>query len=134
MATTATSAASSVTAAASQLVVVLGAGPGLGFSCAQAFARRGHPVALLSRSLPRLQALAATINQENGDPQRATPYAVDATRRGDLERAMRQIVQDGQARNVRLHTAIHNPGGQFMMKPFLETTEDDVRACYEAQA
>lgn len=124
---------SSAAAAASQIVVVLGAGPGLGFSCARIFAKAGHPVALLSRQLPRLQELAGKINKEVGTQDHARAYAVDATKKSDVESAFQQIQQDWKGK-AHVHTAIFNPGGGFTVKPFLELSEDDLRLSLDTQA
>lgn len=119
--------------AASQIVVILGAGPGLGFSCARTFAKAGHPVALLSRQLPRLQELAGKINKELGSQDHARAYAVDATKKSDIESTFQKIQQDWKGK-AHVHTAIFNPGGVFTVKPFLELTEDDLKLALDTQA
>lgn len=119
-------------AAARQIVVVMGAGPGLGFACARKFAQAGHPVALLSRSLPRLQELAGKINSELNDEGRARPYAVDASKRSEVEDVFARIESDWKGK-AWVHTAIFNPGGGFVMKPFLDTTEADLKTALDSQ-
>lgn len=118
--------------ASSKIVVILGAGPGLGFSCARLFAKQGHPVALLSRTLSRLEDLASKINQEVGDEHRARPYAVDVSQRPQLDEVFQRIQKDWEGKAT-LNTAIHNAGGNFMMKPFLETSVEDVTTSFHSQ-
>lgn len=55
----------SLAATAKQIVVVIGAGPGLGCAVARKFAEQGHPVAILSRSKERLETIASQINSVN---------------------------------------------------------------------
>ncbi|UZJ55434.1 hypothetical protein CBS101457_004754 [Exobasidium rhododendri] len=119
--------------AARSIVVILGCGPGLGYSCARTFAKAGHPVALLARSLPKLQGLADQINKEVKDSGRARAYEVDATKGAQIERAFQQIQQDWKGQAF-VKTAIHNPGGGFVIKPFMEATEDDLKMALETQA
>ncbi|PWN92743.1 NAD(P)-binding protein [Acaromyces ingoldii] len=128
----ATNTSAAAVAAAKQIVVILGAGPGLGLSAARVFAREGHPVALLSRTQSRLDELAKQINDEVGDPGRAKGYAVDATKREAINGAFESISKDFKSAWV--HTAIFNPGGGFIRKPLLETTEEDIRNGIDTQA
>lgn len=118
--------------ASSQIVVVMGAGPGLGQACCRAFASRGHPVALLSRSQQRLEQLSSQINEEVGDNQRTKPYSVDVTKIEDVERVFKSIERDWSDK-ASLHTTIFNVGGLFAIKPFLETSEEDLRRTFESQ-
>ncbi len=53
-----------MTATPSKVVVVTGAGRGIGAACARAFAARGDRVVLVSRSRDELQAVAAAIAAE----------------------------------------------------------------------
>jgi NAD(P)-dependent dehydrogenase (short-subunit alcohol dehydrogenase family) len=115
-----------------KIVVILGVGPGLGYSCAKIFAKAGHPIALLARSLPKLQSLADQINKDVNEPGRARAYGVDATKKDQIEAAFQQIQQDWKGK-AWVKTAIHNPGGGFSIKPFLESTEDDLRFALEVQ-
>lgn len=118
--------------AASQIVVVLGVGPGLGFSCAKIFANAGHPVALLSRSLQKLEDLASKIKSETKDESRARAYSVDATKKADIDSVFDKIASDWKGK-AQIHTAIFNPGGGFLIKPFLDTTEEQLRTALDTQ-
>lgn len=63
---------------AGKVVVVAGAGPGIGASLARRFAAEGHPVALLARSKDRADALAAEIPG-------ARAYACDVAEAASVE-------------------------------------------------
>jgi len=71
-----------------ELVIIVGAGPGVGTAVAKAFALKGHPIHLISRSAENLEKLAIDI--------RATGVAVttataDAAIPGDVARAIGEI-------------------------------------------
>ena len=61
-----------------QVVVVTGASKGIGFACAQAFAREGARVALISRSRANLDAALARITDAKHRPVAFTADLVDA--------------------------------------------------------
>lgn len=117
--------------ASKKIVVILGAGPGLGQACGRIFANKGHPVALLSRSLDRLEQLSNAINKEVGDSKRTKPYAVDVTKKDDIQSTFEKIQKDFQ--DASLHTAIFNAGGLFQIKSFLDLNEEDFRKTYDIQ-
>ncbi|PWN51997.1 NAD(P)-binding protein [Violaceomyces palustris] len=127
---------------AQQIVVILGAGPGLGFGLAKVFSSVGHPVALLSRSLPRLEELA---EQLNSDPLgkdgvvrgRARAYQVDATKEDSIRSAFGRFETDFQSEKghegARVHTGIFNPGGGFFMSGLLETKPEQLESAFLSQ-
>src|SRR6185437_16004190 len=61
-----------------QVVVVTGASKGIGFACAQAFAREGARVALVSRSRANLDAALARIDGAAHRPASFVADLVDA--------------------------------------------------------
>lgn len=117
--------------ASKKIVVILGAGPGVGQACGRIFANKGHPVALLSRNLDRLEQLSNSINKEVGDTKRTRPYAVDVSKKEDIEATFEKIKND--FKDAKVHTAIYNAGGLFQIKPFLDLTEADYRKTYDIQ-
>src|SRR6478736_1218089 len=68
-----------------QVVVVTGASKGIGFACAQAFAREGARVALVSRSRANLDAALARIG---GAAQRCGSFVADLV---DAAQALRMV-------------------------------------------
>jgi len=79
--------------------VVIGAGPGLGVSCAKRWAREGFKVALISRTASKLQATSA-----------ANPgtfaFAGDVTDPASLKAALNSVEQQlGE-----IHTVVYNAG------------------------
>lgn len=68
--------------------LIVGAGPGIGQSCALAFAREGYDVAIASRQLARMQAARPAIANATGRQVRA--YAADSSDYASL----RQLVDD----------------------------------------
>lgn len=129
------------TQAAKQIVVILGAGPGLGFSAAKKFAEQGHPVALLSRSKSNLEPLTSQINgQGSTNYGKARAYSVDAQDEQVIRKTIKQIATDFESGSVgeqhkgaRVHTGIFNPGGGFVMAGFLETKPSQVEDAFKTQ-
>ena len=78
-----------------QVVVVTGASKGIGFSCAQAFAREGARVALVSRSRSNLDAALARITDAAHRPVAFVADLLDAAQAarmvGDVEAALGPI-------------------------------------------
>lgn len=130
----------SLSAAAKQIVVVVGAGPGLGFSVARKFAEQGHPVALLSRSKERLESLASQINSLSGKHGHAAAYAVDVQDEQSVHRTIEQVEQDfgsgklaAEHEGAAIHTGVFNPGGGFVRAGFLETKASQVEDAFKTQ-
>jgi NAD(P)-dependent dehydrogenase (short-subunit alcohol dehydrogenase family) len=73
-----------------KIVVVAGAGPGMGYAIARRFVREGFDIALLARDMAALQEAAHTLRQFGIN---AIGVAVDLTSVEDLERAFSDIRQ-----------------------------------------
>jgi hypothetical protein len=127
--------ASATSAASRQIVIILGAGPGLGYSCAKIFARQGHPIALLSRNLSTLQDLSAKLQKDASiDESRVRAYSVDSTKKSDIEDAFKKIQNESWGKErAYVHTGIFNPGGGFAVKPFLDFSEQDLKNGLDTQ-
>ncbi|SPO30420.1 related to oxidoreductase, short chain dehydrogenase/reductase family [Ustilago trichophora] len=144
----------SAATASKQIVVVVGAGPGLGFSVARKFAEQGHPVALLSRSKDRLESLAAQINNisssssssssssgsNNNNIGKAVAYAVDVQDEASVQSTIQQIQEHfatgkagAQHQGAYIHTGVFNPGGGFARAPFLETKASQLEEALKIQ-
>lgn len=120
--------------ASKQIVVVLGVGPGTGLSVARAFANAGHPVALLSRSLDKLQVHAQEINKELGDSHRAKAFAADATSEESIRSAFNSIKNDAAWKGKHVYSGIFNPTAGFHMGKFAETSTAALKDAFNGQA
>ncbi len=70
------------------LVVVVGAGPGIGAAVARAFAHKGHPVMLVARDQSHLDALAAGLADTGVEIHTAV---ADAAKPGDVARVISSV-------------------------------------------
>ncbi len=75
-----------------QIVVVTGAGRGIGQDIARAFAARGAKVALISRSESSCAAAAAEINKSH--PGSSTAYAVDVSDHDAVQELAKRIGEE----------------------------------------
>lgn len=73
-----------------KVAVVTGAGRGIGRACALALAEKGHPVALISRTLRELESVAALIDEKGG---RSLVCCGDVSSEAFVVDAFRQIRQ-----------------------------------------
>jgi short-subunit dehydrogenase len=71
-----------------ELVVVVGAGPGVGTAVAQAFAAKGHPILLVSRNIENLEELAAALRILGATVDVAI---ADASLAGDVARVIESV-------------------------------------------
>ena len=85
-------------------VAITGGAQGLGYACAEAFARRGAGVALIDLNSEALDRAAARLAEETGAPVHAVPGSV--ARRAEAEAALAQA----HAALGRLDSLINNAG------------------------
>ncbi len=124
-----------MSAASKQICVILGAGPGAGASIAKVFALAGHPVALLSRSLETTKGVAAKLVSEHQLPaEQFKTYAVDSSKEETIRQALARIPSDFGGGDKRLYAGICNSNGGFKMGGLLDTSVDEFRTAWEAQA
>jgi|TARA_B100001105_G_scaffold199723_1_gene163503 3-oxoacyl-[acyl-carrier protein] reductase len=86
-----------------KIVVVTGAGRGIGQAVAAAFAREGAKVAVLSRNEQSCGQSAAAINEEY--PESARSYAVDVSDHEAMQECGKQIVVDLGSVNILVNNA-----------------------------
>jgi NADP-dependent 3-hydroxy acid dehydrogenase YdfG len=87
-----------------QVIAVLGAGPGIGAAVATKFVSHGFAVALVARTLSKLESIAAEINKAWG-PNRASCYVADLTKEESVNQAFEKIRQQLGDVNVLVYNA-----------------------------
>lgn len=110
-------------------VVIGGVGEGLGLALSHRFARAGHSVVMLARTLEKLDRFAEQIRADGGEAEGVTADIRD-------EKQMITVFESVMARHGTLAAAIFN-GGANHRKPILEITGDVFEkvwrlACYGA--
>jgi NADP-dependent 3-hydroxy acid dehydrogenase YdfG len=106
-------------------IVIVGAGPNLGFAVARRFGREGFAVGLISRTQAKLDDLAARLE---GEGIAAAGAAADIRDSGGLADAIRSLAERLGPVEVLEYSPL--PAREFM-KPILDTSVDDVRGPLE---
>ncbi|MET7441408.1 SDR family NAD(P)-dependent oxidoreductase [Streptomyces sp. NPDC005496] len=99
---------------------LVGAGPGLGLSCARRFGAAGHGVALMSRSTERLDGLVAALA---GEGINARGYTADVLDPASLTAALEAAAEDLGPVEILQYSPV--PRADFM-KPVLATRATDL--------
>ncbi|MDP7106874.1 MAG: SDR family NAD(P)-dependent oxidoreductase, partial [Roseibacillus sp.] len=86
-----------------KIVVVTGAGRGIGQAVAAAFAREGAKVAVLSRNEQSCGQSASAINEDY--PEAAKSYAVDVSDHDAMQECGKKIVADLGSVNILINNA-----------------------------
>ncbi|KAJ6467442.1 hypothetical protein C8R45DRAFT_1020030 [Mycena sanguinolenta] len=109
----------------SSVVVIAGVGNGSGTGAAAArlFAKEGYIVALISRGVESLNALASSINSSGG---KADSFPVAAYGPDEVAAAFASIEARFPSPEYAITAAIFN-AGHGVGKPFLQVTPEDVR-------
>ncbi|AVJ55465.1 YciK family oxidoreductase [Idiomarina sp. OT37-5b] len=106
-----------------KVILITGAGDGIGRQAALSFAEHGATVILLGRTVAKLEAVYDEIEQAGG----ATPAIIPL----DLKGASKQNYQDMAAtikeQFGRLDGLLHNAGILSILSPFTHIEEDDFR-------
>ena len=102
-------------------VFVVGAGPGIGASVARRFAREGHPVGLVARTRPRLDAIVDELRREGHQAFAATG---DITDLEDIARALDELTSTVGVPEVVCFSPLADVG---LIRPVLDTTPADIR-------
>jgi 3-oxoacyl-[acyl-carrier protein] reductase len=102
-----------------QVVLVTGGSSGIGYACAQQFAREGARLFLCARGEDRLREAAQALAKETGAA--VGFHACDVTKPAEIERLRDAVLE----RFGRLDVLVNN-AGTGIYKPFLEVTDDDL--------
>jgi short-subunit dehydrogenase len=94
-------------------VLITGASTGIGATYAERFARRGHPLVLVSRDTARLEALAAQLRTEHGVAVDVLP--ADLTNPTDLAAVEARLREDSRI-GVLINNAGAPQGGGFLQQ------------------
>ena len=102
--------------------IVAGGSRGIGRAIAKALAREGVDIALVSRSLPDLEAAAAEIAGESG--RKVVALACDVAKRDDVDRAVERAVETLGGLHILVNSGSH-PGGSPTAVGHIDTIVDD---------
>ncbi|KAJ9626123.1 uncharacterized protein PV06_05082 [Exophiala oligosperma] len=106
--------------------VVAGVGPGTGASVARRFAQT-YSVALLARNPANYEPLVKEIEAAGG---KAIGISTDCSDSKSVKSAFEQLKKE--TGGASLAAAIYNVGGRFVRKPFLDLSEEEFEAGWEA--
>jgi len=106
--------------------VVAGVGAGTGRSVALKFAK-AYPVALLARNPDNYESIVKEIKAAGGQ---AIGISADVASASSVQSAFAEIQKEFKGK--KLAAAVFNVGGKFVRKPFLELTEEEYEAGYQA--
>lgn len=107
------------------VLVILGAGPGLGAASARRFAREGFAVALVARDAERLGALRDALA---ADGVRASAHPADLTDPAAVRTALDAAAAEHGAIDVVQYSPIPS---RRLLKPVLETDTEDLEAALD---
>ena len=113
-----------------QVIVITGGGGVLPGALARGLAARGAPVALLSRTLSKAEAVAAEIRAQGG---RALALATDVTDRAALEAAAAQVLAEfGRVDHLINGAGGHRPGAIAANgAAFFDLAPEELRAVFD---
>ncbi|MGB8507587.1 MAG: SDR family oxidoreductase [Pyrinomonadaceae bacterium] len=103
---------------ADKVVLIVGAGRGIGRASAKLFAEAGASLVLSSRNAEELAELELEIEREHGTP--VLTIAADATKQADVERLVAEALRGFGRIDTLVYTA-----GAGVLKPFAETTVEE---------
>jgi len=97
-------------------IIITGTSRGIGFELALQFANAGHQVLAISRKIPQ-----ALLGNEN-----ITCLSVDLSNESELDRVSSFLSKSWKQVDAVIHNA-----GSLLLKPFLETTQEDFENIYK---
>ncbi|KAL8822787.1 MAG: hypothetical protein Q9191_006487 [Dirinaria sp. TL-2023a] len=108
--------------------IIAGVGPGTGAAVARKFAQQ-YPVFLLARNPSNYDTLVKEINDRGGW---AKGISTDVSDAASVKKAFEEIGKERGKEQPRAAVGVFNVGGRFVRKPFLELSQEDFEAGYEA--
>lgn len=97
-------------------IIITGTSRGIGFELALQFAKAGHQVLAISRKIPQ-----SLLGNEN-----ITCLSVDLSNESELSK-----VEDFLSKSWKQVDAVIHNAGSLLLKPFLETTQEDFESIYK---
>ncbi len=107
---------------AKALCVIVGVGPGNGLALCNRFVDEGYQVAILARSLERMQEYAA-------DNEAVSPFSCDASDPASIEKTFGEIV-----RTLGVPTVVMYNAGSGFFGPALEASQEDFEMAWRINA
>lgn len=101
------------------LVIIVGAGPGVSGAVAAAFAEKGHPLMLIARNEKNLESIASPLRDMGVS---VTVLSGDASLPGDIARIISQVTEP-------ISALVYNASG--IGGPLLTATDDEIRSATE---
>ena len=97
-------------------IIITGTSRGIGFELALQFAKAGHQVLAISRNIPQ-----AFLSNEN-----ISCLSVDLSNESELNKVNEFLAKSWKQVDAVIHNA-----GSLLLKPFLETTQEDFESIYK---
>ncbi|KOS41293.1 hypothetical protein ACN38_g7846 [Penicillium nordicum] len=114
--------------ASKALAIIAGVGPGTGASIARKFAK-SYSLVVLARNPDNYNPVVQEINSSGGQ---AIGISTDVSDSKSVNAAFEKIQAEYPSSKVA--AAVFNPGGGFVVKPFLELKEEDYSNALKSQA
>lgn len=105
-----------------EVAVVVGVGPGLGFSLARRFCRAEMHVAMVARNAGKLDTMALECS---GIAHQGRAYACDASDEAQVDDLFRQVCADLGEPNLVVYNA-----GAFVPSSILDTSAEEFERCW----
>jgi len=109
------------------VILITGAGRGIGAGLALEFAREAHTLLLVSRSRTRIEALTEQCNELAGKNV-THPIVFDINDLDNLESEFSSLI----AKNSKVIDAIINNAGYMVRKPFEQISGEEIRTIFSA--
>jgi len=106
-----------------RVVIITGAGRGLGKALAVGLSRAGFAVVATGRNTKDLQELKRRLNNDS------IIFKCDITVWGDCQKLVKDMVK----KYGRIDVLINNAGGKYVRTPLLESTKDDIDSVFDTQ-